>query len=189
MGTFFSIFIWLWFLVFVEFVLVFGFVTFCYLFYFVKFKCGGMFASRLWKNLLPWTHSSWVFFMSMVFYHFNFILIHFYWLLLLDSVLEFPALVSRILWKPVIWLLLWFSWLIWVCWIVKQITVLQMCICQCLYVCAYMYVCIYTYVFVCMYMYMCMYMYKCICIYVRMYICIYIYIYISFLLNFYFIFM
>ena len=37
--------------------------------------------------------------------HSNIILIHFYWLLLLKSVLRFPALLSRVLRKPVIWIL------------------------------------------------------------------------------------
>ena len=37
--------------------------------------------------------------------HSNIILIHFYWLLLLQSVLRFTALLSRILQKPVIWIL------------------------------------------------------------------------------------
>ena len=41
--------------VFVEFTLVFGF---WYLFYFVKFECRGMLASRLWKSLLFVTHST-----------------------------------------------------------------------------------------------------------------------------------
>ena len=74
METFFSIFVWFWFFVFVDF--VFDFVTFWYLFYFVKCKCGRMFASPLWKSLLFLTHSScrfsWVFYL--VFYHFDIIL-------------------------------------------------------------------------------------------------------------------
>ena len=38
--------------------------------------------------------------------------IPFYWVLLLESIRRFPALVSRVLWKPVIWILLKFSWLV-----------------------------------------------------------------------------
>ena len=82
------------FLVFLKFVLVFGFVTISYFLFFIKFKCGGMLASRLWKSLLFSIESSWVF--SWVFYMsfsiFNIILIHFYWLLSLEWVLLFPAL-------------------------------------------------------------------------------------------------
>ena len=47
--------------------------------------------------------------------HLNIILIHFYWLLLLKSLLRFPVLVSRVLRKPVIWLLLRLGWLFFVC--------------------------------------------------------------------------
>ena len=74
METFFSIFVWIWFFVFVDF--VFDFVTFWYLFYFVKCKCGRMFASPLWKSLLFLTHSSWRFswVFYLVFYHFDIIL-------------------------------------------------------------------------------------------------------------------
>ena len=76
----FSIFIWFWFFAFVGFVLVFGFCNFfIYFFYFGKFKCGGMLASRLWKSLLFLTHSSqafsWVF--CIAFYHFNSLLLTF----------------------------------------------------------------------------------------------------------------
>ena len=73
-----------------------------------------MLASHLWNNFLFLTHSSWAFswVSCMGFYHFNIILIHFYWLLLPDSVVGFPALVFCILWKPVIWLLLRFNWLV-----------------------------------------------------------------------------
>ena len=73
-----------------------------------------MLASHLWNNFLFLTHSSWAFswVSCMGFYHFNIIIIHFYWLLLPDSVVGFPALVFCILWKPVIWLLLRFNWLV-----------------------------------------------------------------------------
>ena len=60
--------------------------------------------------------------------HSNIILIHFYWLLLLKSVLRFPALLSRVLRKPVIWILSKFNWLvaawcgIWMWGISEQIT-------------------------------------------------------------------
>ena len=72
---------------------------------------------------------------------------------LLDSVLGFPTLVSRILWKPVIWL---FS----SDWSSRDVgsscgeswnrlqTVLHMCICVYLYVCGYMYVYIYIYIYI-----------------------------------------
>ena len=106
-ATFFSIIFWLRFVVFAGFVLVFGFCNFLYFFYFVKSEFGGMNSAGLWKNLLFLTHSSYAFswLFCMAFYHSNIILIQFYWLLLLDSVLGFPALVSCILWKPVTWLL------------------------------------------------------------------------------------
>ena len=42
--------------------------------------------------------------------HFNITLIHLYWLLLLESVLRFPALLSRVLRKLVVWILSQFSW-------------------------------------------------------------------------------
>ena len=45
-------------------------------------------------------------------HHLDINLIQFYWLLLLGSVLNFPALLSRVLWKPVIWILSQFSWLV-----------------------------------------------------------------------------
>ena len=60
--------------------------------------------------------------------HSNIILIHFYWLLLLESVLRFLVLLSRVLRKPVIWILSKFNWLvvtwygIWVWGILEQIT-------------------------------------------------------------------
>ena len=41
--------------------LVLVFLTFWYFFYFVKFVCGEMLASRLWKSLLFLTYSSWAF--------------------------------------------------------------------------------------------------------------------------------
>ena len=61
MKIFFSIFIWFRFSVFVEFILVFGSVTFWYFFYFVYPECGGMLGPRLWKSLPLSTHSSLVF--------------------------------------------------------------------------------------------------------------------------------
>ena len=60
--------------------------------------------------------------------HSSIILIHFYWLLLQKSVLRFPALLSRVLRKPVIWILSKLNWLvatwcgIWVWGISKHIT-------------------------------------------------------------------
>ena len=60
--------------------------------------------------------------------HSNIILIHFYWLLLLESVLRFLVLLSRVLQKPVIQIFAKFNWLvatwcgIWVWGISKQIT-------------------------------------------------------------------
>ena len=115
MATFLSIFIWFCFFVFLEFVLVFCFVTFLYFFYFVKFEWDRMLASRLWRGLLFLIYSNSTFFMSILhaFYcHLNNNLIQFYWLLLLESVLKFPALTSCVLWKLVIWLLLQFKWLV-----------------------------------------------------------------------------
>ena len=62
------------------------------------------------------------------FRHLNIILIHFYWLLLLESVLRFLALLSHVLRKPFIWILSQFNWLvatrcrIWVWGILEQIT-------------------------------------------------------------------
>ena len=59
--------------------------------------------------------------------HSNIILIHLYWLLL-ESVLRLPALLSRVLRKPVIWILSKFNWLVatwcrsWVWGISEQIT-------------------------------------------------------------------
>ena len=40
---------------------MFGFVTFWDSFYFVKFECGGMLASFLWKRLIFLIYSSWTF--------------------------------------------------------------------------------------------------------------------------------
>ena len=60
--------------------------------------------------------------------HSNIILIHFYWLLLLESVLRFLVLLSRVLRKPVIWILSKFNWPVvtwcrfWVWGILEQIT-------------------------------------------------------------------
>ena len=147
-----------------------------------------MFASRLWKNLFFLTHSSQA--LVIAFYHTNIILIHFYWLLLLDSVLGFPALVSRILWKPLIWLLSRFNWLVatWCdIWASgcrdsrnRLQIVLHVFISVCVYICAYMYVCVY--VFVCVNVdicvHVCVYVYVCICVRVCVRIYIYIYIYI-----------
>ena len=123
------------------------------------------------------------------FYQFSIILIHFYWLFLVDSVLVFPALIFCILWKPVIWLLLGFKWHvgtwcgIWVWEISKQITVLHMCIFACFYVCDYISLCLCVCVFVCLcvYIYVYIYIYIYIHIYIHvniyLYICIYVYIY------------
>ena len=47
MEMFFSIFIWVWFFVFVEFISVFGFVTFQIFFVVAKFEWVGMIASRI----------------------------------------------------------------------------------------------------------------------------------------------
>ena len=108
MEIFFSIFMWFWFSVFLEFVLVSASVTFWYFFSFVKSECGGMLALHLWKGLLCLTRSSWAFFIGglQTFYrHLNIILVHFYWLLIL-------LMVSHVLWKPVIWLLLQFNRLV-----------------------------------------------------------------------------
>ena len=44
--------------------------------------------------------------------HSNIILIYFYWLLLLESVLRFLVLLSRVLQKPVIQILAKFNWLV-----------------------------------------------------------------------------
>ena len=44
--------------------------------------------------------------------HLNIILIHFYWLLLLESVLRFPPRLSGIFWTPVNWILSQFNWLV-----------------------------------------------------------------------------
>ena len=51
----------IWFFVFVEFMFVFGFVTFWYSFYLVKLQCGGMLALHLRKILVFVTHFSWAF--------------------------------------------------------------------------------------------------------------------------------
>ena len=104
------------------------------------------------------------------------ILIHFYSLFLLDSLLGFPALVSCILLKPVIWLLLQLNWLvsmwckIWVWGFSRQITNIFIWFYICVYICVYMYVCFF--------MHMYMYVYSCICISVYIYVYLYVYIYI-----------
>ena len=96
MEVFYGIFIWVWFLVFVEFVLEFTFVTFWYIFYFINFECGGMLASHsTWKNLVYLTHFSWVFhelFAGVLLsfgYHFNSLLLtKDYWSLLWEFLLS-----------------------------------------------------------------------------------------------------
>ena len=87
---------------------------------------------------------------------------------LLDSVLGFPALVFRILWKLVIRLLLGLNWLvatwcgIWLWGISKEITN------------SFTYV--YMYVFVCGWLCMCVFACVCICVRMRVYIymCVYV---------------
>ena len=65
---------------------------------------------------LPIFNSLWLGFFTSIVHafcrHLNIILIHFYSLLLLESVLKFLAPLSRILRKPVIWILLQFNWLV-----------------------------------------------------------------------------
>ena len=85
-----------------------------------------------WNSLLLFNSLQFLgFFMSILHtfcHHSNMILIHFYWLLFLKSVLRFPALLSRVLPRPVIWILSKFIWLvaawcgIWVRGISEQIT-------------------------------------------------------------------
>ena len=87
-----------------------------------------------------------------VFYHFGDILIHFYFL-------EFPALVFRVLWKPVILLLLGLNRLI----ATKRITNSFQYVYMCVFLCLWLYVCVYVYVY--MYIYVSMYMYIYICVY------------------------
>ena len=79
------------------------FQTFWYFFYFVQFVCSEMLASRLWKNLLFLTH-----WLPSFEYHFNSLLLMF----LLEPVLRFLALLSRVLRKPVIWISSQFNWLV-----------------------------------------------------------------------------
>ena len=125
----------------------------------------------------------------MAFYHYNFILIQCYWFLLLDSVLEFLALVSCILWKAVTWLLSQFNWLVatWrgisVWGIPKQIRNSF----RYVYICVYIYVCICMFVLICMNEQVCIYVYMymgmCLCIYMYICMCICMYIY-TLLFNF-----
>ena len=140
----------------------------------------------LMKEVTISTHSGWAF--SWVFcmacYHFNIILIHFFWLLLRDSVLGFPDLVSRILRKPVIWLFLQFNWQV-AMWCDagsgcgkprnRLQTALYMCICVflCVWLCVSVSVCMCEYICACVYVYVYMY----ISVYIWIYIYIYIYIY------------
>ena len=112
--------------------MVFVFVIFWYFYHLVKFVCGEMLASRLWNSLLFLTHSSLLGFFMRVLHAFCrhpiIISIHFYRLLLLESILRFLVLLSRVLRKPVIWVLSIFNRLvarwygIWVWGISKQIT-------------------------------------------------------------------
>ena len=93
-----------------------------FLFFVVKFVCDEMLASCLWKSLL------FLLVLHAFYRHLNTILIHFYWLLLLESVLRFPALLSRVMRKPVIWILSQFNGMVatscgtWVWEISEQIT-------------------------------------------------------------------
>ena len=126
------------------------------------------------------------------FYHFSIILIHFYLLLLLDSVLGFPALVSRILCKPAVWLLSRFNWLIatwcgiWVWGFSKQITNSFTCVYMCVYMCLYVCVCLNVcackcgYMCICICVYVCVCMCLCICmyLYIYVYVCMYVYMHI-----------
>ena len=57
---FFNMFIWFWFFLFVEHILMLGFVTFSYSFRFVELECSGMLALRLWKSFLFLSLSNWV---------------------------------------------------------------------------------------------------------------------------------
>ena len=122
----------------------------------------------------------------MEFYHFDTILTYFYWLLLLESVLGFPALVSRILWKPVILLLSRFNWLVATWWgiyawgVSKQITNSFTHGYMCVYMFVYVCVCLYVWAYKCLYMCICIYIY----IYIYMYMYVYMYIYIYYCLTF-----
>ena len=90
--------------------LVLDFVTFWYFSYFVKFICCEMPALRLWKSLLLLAHSIWAFACVFVVIRisFKFTPIDF----ITVSVLRFPALLSSVLRKPVIWTLSQFNWLL-----------------------------------------------------------------------------
>ena len=103
MEIFFNIFIWFWFSYLWNLAWCLVLVTFRYFFFSVKSEWSGMLASRLWKSLLFLTHSSWALSVSS-YRHLNLILIHFYWFSLLESVLKFSPLLSRVLEKPVTWL-------------------------------------------------------------------------------------
>ena len=105
------------------------FITFWYFFYFVKFVCGEMLASRLWKSLLFLTlvglfHECFACVLPSSEYHFNSLLL----ILFFKAAVRLPALLSRVLQKPVISILLQFNWLvatwceIWVWEISEQIT-------------------------------------------------------------------
>ena len=95
------------------------FVTFWYFFYFVKFVCGEMLASKLWKSLLFLTHSSWVFshesfacFLPTFEYHFNSLFLTF----ITGACSEIPCSVDSQLHEIPTWCK------IWVWRILKQIT-------------------------------------------------------------------
>ena len=102
------------------------------------------------------------------------IYIYIYALLLLGSVLRFPALVSPNLWKPVGILETDYKqfYMCYMCLYVCTYMCLYVCACKCgyiLYVCVCMFVCI----CVCVYIYICI----CMCMYIYMHIHIYIFFY------------